>query len=150
MQLTVTLHLSVFGIYTCLMRLKKQKLVNCRFSYKGKICLPSLNTKVSILKQNRWCLRLVCLRWDCCTNFKKISYDKNLLYPLSGNYSFNLLQKIPDVGSPDTQLTGETLFNSDATATAALLSIYSQMESSGLAYQSFLIFGTASDEEVLN
>ena len=57
-------------------------------------------------------------------------------------------KKYLDVGSPDTQLTGETLFNSDATATAALLSIYSQMESSGLAYQSFLIFGTASDEAV--
>lgn len=63
-------------------------------------------------------------------------------------FLFTSCKKYLDVGSPDTQLTGETLFNSDATATAGLLSIYSQMESSGLAYQSFLIFGTASDEAI--
>jgi hypothetical protein len=55
-------------------------------------------------------------------------------------------RKYLDVGPPAVQLTGETVFNNDATATSALLAIYSLMESSGLAYNAALTTGTASDE----
>lgn len=61
-------------------------------------------------------------------------------------YTTTSCRKYLDVGSPAVQLTGETVFNNDATATAAMLAIYSLMESSGLAYNTILTTGTAADE----
>lgn len=55
-------------------------------------------------------------------------------------------RKYLDVGLPRTQLTGEALFNSDNTAIAAMIAIYTQMEQSGLAYNILTIGGTAADE----
>lgn len=55
-------------------------------------------------------------------------------------------KKYLDVGPPRVNLTGETIFANDNTAIAAMLSVYSQMEQSGMAYNVTTYAGTASDE----
>lgn len=60
--------------------------------------------------------------------------------------SFPSCKKYLDPGPPSTQLTGETVFKNDATAIAAQLSIYSEMEATGLAYSMIVYLGIAGDE----
>lgn len=55
-------------------------------------------------------------------------------------------KKYLELKIPSTQLTGEAIFRSDVTATAAMLAIYTQMESSGFIYNLFVITGTSADE----
>lgn len=61
---------------------------------------------------------------------------------------FNLIscKKAVDIDPPKTQLTSETVFNSDATATAAQLAIYSQMVGQDFIYFLSLITGLTGDE----
>ena len=59
-------------------------------------------------------------------------------------------KKFVDVGPPALQLSSETVFQSDATATAAQLAIYSQLEGSGFVYNSQLICGALSADEFKN
>lgn len=58
----------------------------------------------------------------------------------------NGCKKIVTVESPQTQLSSSSIFNSDATAIAAQLSIYSQMELDGLAYNIMINSGMSADE----
>lgn len=55
-------------------------------------------------------------------------------------------KKYLEVGPPRSNLTGKTVFSSDNTAIAAMLSVYTQMEQSGMAYNVTIYAGTASDE----
>ncbi len=55
-------------------------------------------------------------------------------------------KKYLEVGQPRTQLSSASVFSSDATATAAQLAIYSQMETQGLFFQLPAYTGLAGDE----
>ena len=55
-------------------------------------------------------------------------------------------KKFLDVPSPRTQLSRSAVFNSDATATAAQLAVYSQMETGGLFYLLSAYSGLSGDE----
>lgn len=55
-------------------------------------------------------------------------------------------KKFVDPGSPSTQLYKSSVFNSDATATAALLSVYAQLEGSLLIGNLVAYTGLSSDE----
>lgn len=55
-------------------------------------------------------------------------------------------KKYIEPGNPKTQLTSNSVFNDDATAIAAQLSIYAQMEVSGLFYSLSLYPGLSADE----
>lgn len=57
-------------------------------------------------------------------------------------------KKYLSLDSPTTVLTSEAIFRSDATATAAVLSIYAGMETDGLAYNHALMTGLSSDEMI--
>ncbi len=70
---------------------------------------------------------------------------KSLLFVLIFSL-FSSCKKFVDVTSPKTQLTNTSVFTSDATAIAAQLAIYSQMESQGLAYYLIIYSGMSADE----
>lgn len=53
-----------------------------------------------------------------------------------------------DIGPPPTQLTSETVFNSDANAIAAQLAIYADIEASGLLHQILITTAIAGDEAI--
>lgn len=55
-------------------------------------------------------------------------------------------RKFTDPGEPLTQLTSTTVFSSDATATAAQLGIYAQLEGNGLLYDLSVATGLSGDE----
>lgn len=55
-------------------------------------------------------------------------------------------KKYLEVGQPRTQLSSASVFSSDATATAAQLAIYSQIETQGLFFQLPAYTGLAGDE----
>jgi starch-binding outer membrane protein, SusD/RagB family len=55
-------------------------------------------------------------------------------------------RKYLDLKAPATQLTSTTVFKNDATAVAAQLAIYSQMEGDGLPYNLIVDTGLSSDE----
>ncbi|MBI5370599.1 MAG: RagB/SusD family nutrient uptake outer membrane protein [Sphingobacteriales bacterium] len=57
-------------------------------------------------------------------------------------------RKFTDPGQPETQLTSHTVFASDATATAAQLAIYAQMEGNGFFYELSTATGLSADELV--
>ncbi|MFN3300552.1 MAG: RagB/SusD family nutrient uptake outer membrane protein, partial [Sediminibacterium sp.] len=74
----------------------------------------------------------------------KINYTISLLLLLC--IISNGCKKFVTVESPQTQLSSSSIFNSDATAIAAQLSIYSQMELDGLAYNIMINSGMSADE----
>lgn len=55
-------------------------------------------------------------------------------------------RKFIDVGNPATQLTSATVFSSDATAIAAQLAIYAQMEGDGFLYNLSVATALSGDE----
>lgn len=55
-----------------------------------------------------------------------------------------------EVGSPESELTRNTVFSSDATANAAQLAIYSKMASSGYSYNSLSMFPGLSADELID
>lgn len=55
-------------------------------------------------------------------------------------------KKMVDVGAPETQLVSSTVFDNDASATAAQLAIYSQMEAEGLPFNLAVATGLSADE----
>lgn len=57
-------------------------------------------------------------------------------------------KKFIDVGNPATQLTSSTVFSSDATATAAQLAIYAQMEGDGFFYNLSVATALSADEMI--
>lgn len=57
-------------------------------------------------------------------------------------------RKFVDPRPPGTELNSATLFNNDATAQSAILAIYAQMESEGLAYNLITRTGYSADEMV--
>lgn len=59
---------------------------------------------------------------------------------------FASCKKYIEPGNPKTQLTSNSVFNDDATAIAAQLSIYAQIEVSGLFYSLSLYPGLSADE----
>ena len=59
---------------------------------------------------------------------------------------FSSCKKYLEVGQPTTQLNSETVFSSDATAIAAQVAIYAQMEANGLFYSMTLLPGLSADE----
>lgn len=59
-------------------------------------------------------------------------------------------RKYVEVGPPIVELTSETVFNNDATATAALLGIYSGLEDANLLYNLTLYPALSSDEAVVH
>lgn len=77
-------------------------------------------------------------------NYKSFLFITILLLVLTGMSC----KKYLEVGPPRVNLTGETVFGSDQTATAALLSVYTQMEQTGLIHAISIAGGIASDELV--
>lgn len=75
----------------------------------------------------------------------KIHPLRNVLLVLLSISSFSCKKNL-EIGPPDTQLTSQTIFENDATATAAQLGIYSQMEADGLAYKMIVYPGLSADE----
>ncbi len=57
-------------------------------------------------------------------------------------------RKFTDPGEPLTQLTSTTVFSSDATATAAQLAIYAQLEGNGFLYELSVATGLSGDEMI--
>lgn len=55
-------------------------------------------------------------------------------------------KKFVQVDMPATQLQAQAVFKSDANATAAMLAIYSAMETDGMAYNMILYTGLSADE----
>ena len=55
-------------------------------------------------------------------------------------------KKFVDVGAPQTQLQGESIFQNDATAHATQLAIYAAMESDLTGYHLVLYSGLSADE----
>ena len=55
-------------------------------------------------------------------------------------------KKFIAIDPPSTQLVTQTVFENDATATAAQLSIYARMEGEGMVYQQILYPGLSADE----
>lgn len=70
---------------------------------------------------------------------------KLLLYSIC-LLGFFSCKKFTEVGSASNQLSSQTVFNSDATATSALLMIYAQMEADGLFYELPVATGLSADE----
>lgn len=55
-------------------------------------------------------------------------------------------KKYVDPGAPGTELTSGTIFNNDATAQSALLSVYAQLEADGFPYNMIVYTGLSADE----
>lgn len=66
-----------------------------------------------------------------------------LLFLAIANFS---CKKFVEPGNPRTQLTTTTVFSSDATAIAAMLAIYSQLEGTGFAHSTIANPGVSADE----
>src|SRR5687767_9265416 len=79
---------------------------------------------------------------------KQLHYNQNtiLVFLVAGCIFFGSCKKFVDVGLPESQLIGAAVFSSDATATAAQVAIYSQMENDGFAYTMMVNSGISSDE----
>ncbi len=60
--------------------------------------------------------------------------------------AFTSCSKILEIDNPNTQLVGSSVFENDATATGALISIYSQMENDGYVSSIVQLTGLSSDE----
>jgi hypothetical protein len=71
---------------------------------------------------------------------------KQLIYFILSTIVFTSCKKYLDVGSSPTQLNSTAVFKSDATAIAAQLAIYEQMESDGLGFYMMANTGLSSDE----
>nr|WP_294993871.1 RagB/SusD family nutrient uptake outer membrane protein [uncultured Sediminibacterium sp.] len=60
--------------------------------------------------------------------------------------AFTSCSKILEIDNPNTQLVGSSVFENDATATGALVAIYSQMENDGYISSIVQLTGLSSDE----
>lgn len=71
---------------------------------------------------------------------------QKFFYILIVTLLFSSCRKFVDTGEPPTQLTSAKVFNSNATATSAMLAIYAQMEVPGFMFELSVYTGMSADE----